>query len=105
MEARSEEKTANAINDVANTAGSRDSCGARNVVSEPSIEQLFSQPACFRRGHIPEALQQHDARDDEAISAIAGSVIARTINAAKSLRTEADCSPGMRRLRKIKPTG
>ncbi len=99
------ENVANAVNSVANTAGSRDSCGARNVVSEPSIEQLFSQPACLRKGHVPEDLQQHDARDEEAIIAIDGSVRARTMNTAKSLRTGADCSPGMRRFQKIKPTG
>ena len=69
---RSVENVASDGVDVAKTAGSRDSCGAWNVVSEPSIEQLFAQPACLRRGHVPEALQQHAARDGVAIIAIDG---------------------------------
>jgi hypothetical protein len=90
-ETRSVETMTNAVDDVANTAGSRDSVDA-GTASDPLIEQLFSQPACLRRGHIPEALQQQDARAEEAIIASDGSVRARTMNAAKSLRTSADCS-------------
>jgi hypothetical protein len=59
-----------------------------------SIEQLFSQPECWRSGHVPEALQQHDARAGEAIMAIDGSVSARMTKAAKSRRTAGDCSSG-----------
>ena len=78
---RSVENVAKAVSAVAKTAGSRASWGAWNVVSEPSIEQLFSQPACLRRGHVPEDLQQHDARDGEAIIAIDGSRSAAKTNA------------------------
>lgn len=91
-ETRSVETMANAIDDAANTAGSRDNVDD-GAASELSIEQLFSQPACLRRGHIPDALQQHDARAEDAIIASDGSVRARTMNAAKSLRTSVDCSP------------
>jgi hypothetical protein len=82
-ETRSVENVAKAIDEVANTAGSRDNDGA-GAASELSIEQLFSQPACLRSGHIPEALQQHDARVEEAIMAIDGSMSAARTNAARS---------------------
>jgi hypothetical protein len=95
---------ANAIDVSANTAGSRDSVDT-GAASDPLIEQVLSQSPCLRRGHIPEALQQQEARAEAAIIAIDGSVRARTMNAAKSLRTSADCSPGTRPLHKIKTTG
>ena len=89
---KSVDNAANAIGFATKTAGSRDSSGDRNddaaAGSERSIEQVFSQSACLRRGHMLAALQQHDARDDDVIIAIDGSVIARMTNAAKSLRTE-----------------
>jgi hypothetical protein len=77
----------NRVTPVRNTAGSRASSGARNAdagaASLPLIEQLFAQPACLRSGHVPEALQQHEVPAAAEISAIGGSVIAATRNAAK----------------------
>jgi hypothetical protein len=76
---------------VRNTARSRASSGTRNDdagdASLRSIEQLFSQPACLRSGHEPDAWQQHAARAGADISAIDGNVIAAMINAVRNLRT------------------
>jgi hypothetical protein len=84
-------KSEKAIDRSANTAGSRPSSGARNddaaAGSDLSIEQLFAQPLCWRRGHIPAALQQHEARAGELIIEIDGSVSAAMTKAAKNLRT------------------
>jgi hypothetical protein len=83
---RSVEKMVNAVKEVANTAGSRET--SRNddagAPSDRSIEQLFSQPPCLRSGHVPDDLQQHDARVDGAMIASDGNVRARMMNARRA---------------------
>lgn len=80
---RSVKNAAKAVDNDVTTAGSRDSDGD-GIAPEPLIEQLFSQPACLRSGHIPEALQQHEARAGEVNIAIDGSISAARTNAVRS---------------------
>jgi hypothetical protein len=84
------EEGANERAAVKNTAGSRTRSGTVNDAGAASlleIEQFFSQPACLRNGHEPDALQQHAAPAADDIIASDGNVIAAIRNAVRNLRT------------------